>query len=710
MGSVVRCSGSCWVNVILSVWILVHGAGFSSSLIGAVEKPVADLATGVLVWRPYDGKIRWSGGRDVAGFASGEGTLSVYGKAGQVVASFTGMMRSGRLVGNVRAVYHTSSDRASYEGGFINWSEHGIGTMTYRNGKQVAGVWRDGQLLRETLPNEPASVATSAEMNHGVDALDDAFGEEGDLEYLNDQLQASYDRLKNGITGKARDDLVIFQRAWLRYEQQIDKLAASLWSSRSDFALRREQIRGVVTRQRNREIEFVLTAIRGDDLPLAPVDSSSTLNERIKSQVNLLASKTSTEDVQTLVDAWIEAKKLAQIIGVARWSRESVVAAIQAQQHTAISHLLTALKLLVETPILRSSPAMTSKGTPGVAGLEQVVKEACALFTLVSKHWEIGDKPLVALPFPLTDGLTQQMSRVAAEAQTLVSTAMSEGDTYAIKRVFAMTQMNEALREWSRDATAALSLFDKANTALDDNDKVTREWWNRVLLKARSDHEGAMGLLAEIPAKLQIGDVPAVIQRVNELLNLQPSRDSDKLIALLKGYERLVSDKSLRAMDSDWLAPTLPNREMLQDAAKAVEDFDGMPESALTKALRPCRDAMAASNLLLTFMNDFEPSGKLDSPHPISALQKMRDRESWEKLMQSHPPEAKVIVERLKSLDKLIRTKLEEYEALLKDAQTAEDERKFLRAGELYRKAWLLDKQESLLEKARKCESKASGL
>lgn len=679
-------------------------------MVAAAEKPVADETSGALVWRPYDGKVRWTGLRDSDGFASGEGTLSIFDKSGQLVASFAGVMRSGRLVGQVRAVYHTSSDRASYEGSFYNWNEHGTGTMTYRNGRRVSGVWREGELLRETPVNTSPSVSDSPDLNGSRDRLDDAFGEEGDLEFLNSQLQTSYDRLKASTDGKARDDLVVFQRAWVRYEKQVEKVATALWSARPDFELRYEQIRGVVTRQRTQEIEFVLTAIRGDELPTAPVDSTSVLNDRIKNQANALAAKTSTQDIQLLVDAWVESNKLAQIIGVARWSRESIIAAIRAQQHATIDHLSTTLSLLIETPVVHGEAPMKLPSAGTTAGLEQVVKEATALFSLASKHWEIGGNTLTALPSPLPTSTANQLSRLMEESQMLVSSTLSETDAYALKRIAALARMNDALTHWGKDASIALSRFDEAGRSLDEKDSVTRAWWSQVQLKAKSDHEGARSLLAEIPEKLRIADVPAALQRVNELLKVQPSADGGKFVAVLKSFERLLADKAMRAVDADWKTPTLPSRELLNDANKAVEEFDSLPESALSRTLKPCRDAIFASGLLLAFLNQFEPSGELDSPHPITALQKVRALESWAKVMNSHPPEAKIVIDRLRAIEKLISPKVKEYETLIKDAQVAEMERKFLRAGELYRKAWLLDKQESLLENARKCEGKASGL
>lgn len=131
----------CKLSACLVLFIVTVG------IVRAAERSVKDESRGALVWRPYSSPVQWQGGINSAGFAEGDGTLSVCDRQGNLVAVFKGTMTNGRLSGSVFAKYPRSPDRASYVGEFSNWSENGKGTMTYKNGKTATGQWRDGELV-----------------------------------------------------------------------------------------------------------------------------------------------------------------------------------------------------------------------------------------------------------------------------------------------------------------------------------------------------------------------------------------------------------------------------------------------------------------------------------------------------------------------------------------------------------------------------------
>ena len=116
------------------------------------EKAVKDQTNGALVWRPYQGTIQWTGEVNGRGFAEGKGTLVVFDRKGNRAAIFTGQMKDGHLIGDVTAKYPTSPDRAHYVGGYSNWAENGVGSMTYNNGKVETGTWKNGELVAINAP------------------------------------------------------------------------------------------------------------------------------------------------------------------------------------------------------------------------------------------------------------------------------------------------------------------------------------------------------------------------------------------------------------------------------------------------------------------------------------------------------------------------------------------------------------------------------
>ncbi len=130
----------------ITVGVILHV--FMNLLASGAEIQVHASDSNAIVMRPYQSSLTWSGGVDKSGMAEGRGRLVIYERKGkEVVASFDGVMSAGKLAGNVSAKYPKSRDRVSYAGEFSNWSENGIGTMTFKDGTQINGRWRNGELV-----------------------------------------------------------------------------------------------------------------------------------------------------------------------------------------------------------------------------------------------------------------------------------------------------------------------------------------------------------------------------------------------------------------------------------------------------------------------------------------------------------------------------------------------------------------------------------
>jgi uncharacterized protein YecT (DUF1311 family) len=691
--------GATFHRIVHLIFAVIVCLAFIQLSDAATEKPVRDTQNGALVWRPYAGKIQWTGGKDFSGFATGRGTLSVFDKNGRAVAIFTGNMLSGRLVGDVSAVYTVSPDRASYEGGFSNWSENGQGVMTFRNGRKVAGIWLNGELQSELPMNQAPAV-------QNVDASAET------------RLQSTYDALKVALQGQARDDLITFQRAWINYKQQALNIANSVWAGQPDQLQRVNALGDKLAHQRSDEINFVRDALNEEAFPPPPDRTADALTEDIKTRLKALASQVGSPQVSTLADQWTEAAKLAQIVGAARLSPNEITNATLMHRHRALDHLFEVIESLQSNsakplssinpaPSMPSIPASTE---PTAEELAKLTTEAAAAMQLATDHWKAGKQPVTEMPAPLPETTQEKLSALNKTAAAWSTEVRARPGLEFCATLPAVVGMNEALRDWRTEAADVMPKLALLLESLPEKENALREWWRQVMMKAEANDKRTTELISELGTKLKTQDYEAVTLRITEAIKLRPQAGQKEFNQLVKCYSTLLSDKSLRASDADWTKPTLPARAVLEDLIKASDAYNDLPDSKLKEALTPCINLKQAAVLLLAFLNDYEPAGELDSAHPITALQKAKSKESWTKLMQSSEPELKPVADRLKTLDELIKPKLTEYEALIQSADKAEQEQKYLQAGELLRKAWLLDKQAALLERARKCEGKASGL
>lgn len=682
------------------------------------EKVIRTEGGGALVWRPYEGRVHWTGSADSQGFATGPGTLTVCDRQGNVVAIFEGTMEQGRLGGLLSARYPRSPDRAAYVGEFFNWSEHGRGTMTYRSGRQQSGIWVDGELTREDQFPSP-SHAPSPMGQPAIDSmpeLDEAFGAVADPAALERELQSVYDQVKGRLQGRPKDSLVTCQRAWIKYHDEVRRIAESLWLGRADFDLRIEQIEGVITMQRTRELDYILKWISGRRVNVDNEVDNELQAAELAGRLRQLSSRhhIAAERTETLKGYHSEASRLSDLAGLVSAPAEARQAVYRTHLHMEIAHLLKTLDLLIASPAnaMPSSPVLESMSTFGPVSAEEqarLTKETAALQESIRKHWNLEAAP-PEVPQPLPTPLANALQDLASEVKSALARGATTPEGQSFEFLTAAGKIQEILSLWRENAAEALPrlaapIEDGANPIPNLN-----EWWKNVAVKAEEQREKADAARHSALEKLRMHDAEAALARLREAAATFPLPGQETLVGVSKAYARLIQDKSLRAADAEWAKPTLPDKASLEEAAKACEDYDALPYSLLRESFAPVREALDAASLLLGFINDYEPSGELDRPHPVVALQKMRGKERWARLSASTAAEVKPLSDRLLSLEKLINPKLTEYEALIGAAENAERDGKYLLAAESYRKSYGIDKQPMLLEKARECEGKASGL
>jgi len=249
----------------------------------ADDKVVKDSTNGALVWRPNSGNIQWSGEVNGKGFAEGKGTLVVFDRKGNRSAIFTCTMRDGHLVGDVTAKYPASADRAHYVGGYSNWSENGMGTMTYNNGKVVNGSWKNGELVATGAPNLDQQSLLSGNQPHHSPGVNPS-SQEPDPDTAADDLQKTYDRLKGRLQGDALQDLKVCQRAWIKYNETALQIASSIWDKPNDHWEGEDRFDALIAMHRTREIQYITDCLFGPQ-------AETQLPADIDAQVTLMADK-----------------------------------------------------------------------------------------------------------------------------------------------------------------------------------------------------------------------------------------------------------------------------------------------------------------------------------------------------------------------------------------------------------------------------------
>jgi hypothetical protein len=107
------------------------------------ERPSFHISTGGLVQTKFRSvKIRWFGGKDGNGLASGFGVAVSNGEHG-IAGIYHGLATAGRLDTNVMAIYANYDARMAYVGEISGWNENGYGQMFYPNGTTYIGHWKD---------------------------------------------------------------------------------------------------------------------------------------------------------------------------------------------------------------------------------------------------------------------------------------------------------------------------------------------------------------------------------------------------------------------------------------------------------------------------------------------------------------------------------------------------------------------------------------
>jgi len=680
----------------------------------------ADPRTGIQVWRPYSGRIEWDGEADGNRLASGPGTLRVYTKNGQVAAVLVGPMTAGRMAGQVNATYPLSSDRASYSGEFANWSENGRGVMILRNGQRVEGTWRDGDLVQSgdgnaagAAPGAPEAPRDTGDATQPVavetwasDAVfSNLYGNDNDAGGV---LQKTYDSLKSRLQADARVRLVKAQRAWITYNEDVMKLARQKWGNRPDVGDRVEQLDFGMVLQRTRELKYMLGFLDGGNI--GDISDAGCRNTNIALQAVLepLGADARIDKglAKQMLSSWRESEITPAVLAALspgddqRQEIERVSSAMMARhQIDLIQFWQQAAWMNRPTPPQSDSSAAAARIAASAKMLAAQLKTAWGNATPVEK-WP------PQLPADVEEKLRQAVADLKSAGDQSQSILM---DGAMAQLVLGMADtINRAWKASPPDAGAVMDALDGAPSSCVGD---THDWINALRTDLLARRDKALQAQKDALALFAKGDSVAVDTRLVEALREFPSARLAAWKGAFTAYEALAVDKSLRAMDTDWKSPTLPEAALINAAVESLRSIrDNADAKEICSDWKPLLDGLLGAALLGSFSTDFAPSGNSDRPHPIVAWQSMLNRDSYKQVMASSSPFAAPFIKRLKSLDALIGPQLKQFQALQDQGQKFEDAGKYLAAAKSYRAALVIEITAELQQKASKCEAQISGL
>lgn len=672
---------------------------------------LTDARTGARVWRPYQQKIEWKGNLDAAHFATGQGSLRVFTKDGKLAAQIDGTMQGGRLVGSVTALYPLSPDRASYRGEYANWSENGRGVMTFRNGQTIEGIWRDGELVEKVTaqsgpPSTPAPLtrkifpaATTGVFQPGPasqwnpEHIPPSLS--ADILVTGNELETMYKQLRDALPADAKTKLTTAQRAWIVYQDLVLKLAQKHWGARIDSPQRTTQLDYAMSLQRVEELRAMKAAFDGAPIEEPPPDVRIETHQRLTDFTRTLQASGlyNKAMLDQMLAKWTDsAIGGAQAIPLSGPRKEALVNAmtVMASQHQLdLFDFWHTAAWMKEAPLTEGTPLVPPKmaGAPP----DELLKEVAEAWTKAAP----GELP-AALPPATAQKLAQRLARrdpaggSDPEAELLLETALG---------------LQKALTAPSMDFSALDGLVAQAAKL------TSTPAWLSVFAKALEFRRSkALELQGQALTLLEAGDGEAAKGRLRTAEQQYPSGALRSWVEALEAQQALARDKTLRAVDSDWRQPALPEKKLLAEAERALKALRIAEGPEVLPDLKQLAGGLEAAALLASFANDCEPSGGKDTTHPLRALQALRRTESYMATKDKSTWASRPFLLRLEALDELLAPQLKEYETLLGQGRALEAEGKYLKAAAAYRAAQALDSSREVQQDIVRCEAKTSGL
>jgi len=235
-------------------------------------------------------------------------------------------------------------------------------------------------------------------------------------------------------------------------------------------------------------------------------------------------------------------------------------------------------------------------------------------------------------------------------------------------------------------------------------------WLESISLVLDARRTKAITLQEQAMTLMENGDNQAAESRLVQAIKEFPSPDLTAYSTGLVLFNNLSKDKALRAVDSDWKKPSLPDSSLLKKAPEQAALLRAAEGPEILPSLTKLTHGLEAAGLLGSFLGDYEPAGDKDQPHPIRAYLALHKMEKYRSLKADESIFVKPFLMRLNALDELIGPKAAEFEKLVDQARGLEKDDKYLAAAAQYRLALNIEFSTDLEQTASRCESKTIGL
>lgn len=655
--------------------IILMGVGQMS----AEDILLRDALGGAMVWRPYKGRVDWSGGKDGEGFASGDGSLQVFDPKGEkTVAVITGTMRRGIISGHVEANYPQSKDRASYSGEFSNWSENGRGTMTFRNGAVVSGVWKDGKMAAELVGGNGEEHDADPELQRRIDVA-------------GKNLQTEYDNFKKALDANSAEFLTKCQRAWIKYDEAMLSLPGN-FQFRDDDPRRREMILDeLLTIQRTKEIRAISDWIfRGNSAGLGLEAGDPNAKERLRVLIERISQTNENGSValQGAINSWGEASQISALIQLRESDNPSTQEMWAAFRQIQFLSLEQALKSWFDDDgmppavgLVADKPALPEYSDSMLAD----ANELADIISGVTNHWldagKAGNWPDV-LPAPLAEKLA-----------TFKNTELSD-----------IRATNDFLRTWKTDAAAAMAAWSGVHQSSQTSPAISK--WAEDLRKTAEKKLSESDVLRDQAAeRLATGKSSLAASKIHEASKIAPREEDSSVLTTLEAYETLLKYSGGVEGQELPIPPTSILEASINTSTIAIELGDGN----LGKAATPYAKALRIAPLLKEFSKISDPGPDLPR-RPVKAYAELHGTSEWLSVASDEDPRTKALAPMLEQVTAALGQKYGEYRKLVEEADALSAAAKFSEAAKAYRNAFAIEPSPEIAAKIKTCESRLSGL
>jgi tetratricopeptide (TPR) repeat protein len=227
--------------------------------------------------------------------------------------------------------------------------------------------------------------------------------------------------------------------------------------------------------------------------------------------------------------------------------------------------------------------------------------------------------------------------------------------------------------------------------------------------RIKSLRSKSIDLQSQAITALQKGDTNSAVALMNQASKLSSSPSVEAYAKGIELFVKLIADKSLTTIDTNWQRPTFPDVVIYQEIFELLNSLSKIEKQDIHPDLVSLPEGLQAAHLLVSFSEDCGSKNGGGHERPISAIRKLRKSENYLKLRDADTFFAKPFIARLTAIDSLISPKFVEYEAHVTAANKLVEEKRFQEATSKYRAALELEPSEELERAIQVCEEKTTG-